>query len=117
MRQIIIRRITCVFRFGMAQNINPFYSSQNAPSKAAEEKQNISKDKHAVSKRYANFFEYLKNTTDLAPVYYLFITILLSIAIPDSFHFMLKVSYSKYVSYCNSNTRIHNLFTMFQRII
>lgn len=101
----------------MAQNINPFYSSQNAPSKAAEEKQNISKDKHAVSKRYANFFEYLKNTTDLAPVYYLFITILLSIAISDSFHFMLKVSYSKYVSYCNSNTRIHNLFTMFQRII
>ncbi|CAL7934697.1 unnamed protein product [Xylocopa violacea] len=35
----------------MAQNINPFYSSQNAPSKAAEEKQNIPKDNHAVSKR------------------------------------------------------------------
>lgn len=35
----------------MAQNINPFYSSQNAPSKATEEKQNIPKDKHAVSKR------------------------------------------------------------------
>ncbi|XP_078038006.1 ubiquitin conjugating enzyme vih [Augochlora pura] len=35
----------------MAQNINPFYSSQNAPNKATEEKQSIPKDNHAVSKR------------------------------------------------------------------
>lgn len=35
----------------MAQNINPFYSSPSANSKATEEKQNIPKDNHAVSKR------------------------------------------------------------------
>ncbi|KAK0099162.1 hypothetical protein PV326_004321 [Microctonus aethiopoides] len=35
----------------MAQNINPFYSSPSANSKAKEEKQNIPKDNHAVSKR------------------------------------------------------------------
>lgn len=36
---------------GMAQNINPFYSSQSTPNKAKEEKQNVPKDNHAVSKR------------------------------------------------------------------
>jgi hypothetical protein len=36
----------------MAQNINPFYSSHGAQSKAREEKQNMPKDNHAVSKRY-----------------------------------------------------------------
>ncbi|XP_015117020.1 ubiquitin-conjugating enzyme E2 C [Diachasma alloeum] len=35
----------------MAQNINPFYSSPSANSKAREEKQNVPKDNHAVSKR------------------------------------------------------------------
>ncbi|XP_011504389.1 PREDICTED: ubiquitin-conjugating enzyme E2 C [Ceratosolen solmsi marchali] len=35
----------------MAQNINPFYSSHGAQSKAREEKQNMPKDNHAVSKR------------------------------------------------------------------
>lgn len=38
----------------MAQNINPFYSSQNPQNKAKEEKPNLPKDNHAVSKRYAN---------------------------------------------------------------
>lgn len=74
----------------MAQNINPFYSSQNTPSKAAEEKQNIPKDKHAVSKRYANFFEYLKYTTDLAPIYYLFITIFFIYSHPRFFSLYTK---------------------------
>lgn len=64
MQQIIIRRITCVFRFGMAQNINPFYSSQNTPSKAAEEKQNIPKDKHAVSKRLQKELMVLMTSTE-----------------------------------------------------
>ncbi|XP_051168703.1 ubiquitin-conjugating enzyme E2 C [Leptopilina boulardi] len=35
----------------MAQNINPFYSSQNPQNKAKEEKPNLPKDNHAVSKR------------------------------------------------------------------
>lgn len=38
----------------MAQNINPFYSSQNPQNKSKEEKPNLPKDNHAVSKRYAN---------------------------------------------------------------
>lgn len=37
---------------GMAQNVNPFSSMQNTPTKAAEEKQSLPKDNHAVSKRY-----------------------------------------------------------------
>jgi len=37
----------------MAQNVNPFSSMQNTPTKAAEEKQSLPKDNHAVSKRYA----------------------------------------------------------------
>lgn len=36
---------------GMAQNVNPFSSMQNTPTKAAEEKQSLPKDNHAVSKR------------------------------------------------------------------
>jgi len=36
----------------MAQNVNPFSSTQNTPTKAAEEKQSLPKDNHAVSKRY-----------------------------------------------------------------
>ncbi|KMQ98061.1 tubulin beta-1 chain [Lasius niger] len=35
----------------MAQNVNPFSSTQNTPTKAAEEKQSLPKDNHAVSKR------------------------------------------------------------------
>ncbi|OXU23651.1 ubiquitin-conjugating enzyme E2 C [Nasonia vitripennis] len=35
----------------MAQNINPYYSSQGAQSKSREEKQSMPKDNHAVSKR------------------------------------------------------------------
>ncbi|KAL0102940.1 hypothetical protein PUN28_018324 [Cardiocondyla obscurior] len=35
----------------MAQNVNPFSSMQNTPTKAAEEKQSLPKDNHAVSKR------------------------------------------------------------------
>ena len=35
----------------MAQNINPYYSAQGAHSKGKEEKQNMPKDNHAVSKR------------------------------------------------------------------
>lgn len=37
----------------MAQNVNPFSAMQNTPTKAAEEKQSLPKDNHAVSKRYA----------------------------------------------------------------
>lgn len=37
---------------GMAQNVNPFSSTQNTPTKATEEKQSLPKDNHAVSKRY-----------------------------------------------------------------
>lgn len=36
----------------MAQNVNPFSSTQNTPTKATEEKQSLPKDNHAVSKRY-----------------------------------------------------------------
>lgn len=44
-----LRVAACLRR--MAQNVNPFCSSQNTPNKAAEEKQNVPKDNHAVSKR------------------------------------------------------------------
>ena len=37
----------------MAQNVNPFSpQTGNTPTKATEEKQNLPKDNHAVSKRY-----------------------------------------------------------------
>ncbi|XP_071448075.1 ubiquitin-conjugating enzyme E2 C [Hetaerina americana] len=35
----------------MAQNINPFHTSSTAPTKTNEERQNPSKDSHAVTKR------------------------------------------------------------------
>jgi len=39
----------------MAQNINPFSSTQNTPPKATEGKQPMPKDNHAVSKRYEKY--------------------------------------------------------------
>jgi len=39
----------------MAQNVNPFSSTQNTPPKATEGKQPMPKDNHAVSKRYEKY--------------------------------------------------------------
>lgn len=81
----------------MAQNINPFYSSQNAPSKPAEEKQNIPKDNHAVSKRYANFIKYFEYTlsTEFTLIRYLFASILLStIVFPREFSLNSRNKYT-----------------------
>ena len=80
----------------MAQNINPFYSSQNAPSKAAEEKQNIPKDNHAVSKRYANFIKHLVCTLSIdlficVFIYFYFIIYYYFIF----FIFFFKISYNE----------------------
>lgn len=54
----------CALAFKMAQNINPFYSSQNTPSKATEEKQSKPKDNHAVSKRLQKELMVLMTSTD-----------------------------------------------------
>ncbi|XP_015524227.1 ubiquitin-conjugating enzyme E2 C [Neodiprion pinetum] len=48
----------------MAQNINPFYSSQSTPNKAKEEKQNVPKDNHAVSKRLQKELLVLMTSTE-----------------------------------------------------
>lgn len=48
----------------MAQNVNPFYSSQNTSNKAAEEKQNAPKDNHAVSKRLQKELMVLMTSTE-----------------------------------------------------
>lgn len=98
----------------MAQNINPFYSSQNTPNKATEEKQNIPKDNHAVSKRYdASCIYYLKEKLFAKPVPKSF---LLSTAMNLFFTVSLTYCTTTNIS-SNRYTKSHNLFAMFGRNI